>query len=47
MITSLWLSVNANAKVGEKCSMQREVVIGQNGTSNDVTTIGNNVYIGA
>lgn len=38
--------VNANARVGEYCNIQQCVNIGQNHNSEDVPTIGDNVYIG-
>ena len=40
------IAVNKHARIGEYCDLLPGVVIGQNGTSDDVPTIGNHVYIG-
>lgn len=38
--------VNENARIGKNCNIQQCVNIGQNYSSEDVPTIGDNVYIG-
>ena len=38
--------VNAHARIGDWCDLLPGVVIGQNGTSEDVPTLGNHVYVG-
>lgn len=38
--------VNDNARIGDNCNIQQGVNIGQNYSSNQVPTIGDNVYIG-
>jgi serine O-acetyltransferase len=38
--------VNGNAKVGEWCTVQQGVNIGQNHSAEEVPTLGDNIYIG-
>lgn len=40
------INVHGNARLGEKCKLHGDNCIGNNGITNDVPTIGNNVDIG-